>query len=240
MKIERSLLDYYYPSWINEEKKHWVANDTSKLKVSEKNLLNYFLNHLFGVDKHVYPYFIPSYYQGSYSLQNALNKDGVFIGSDKTIMNTLSSLREKGKLLHLRRYWSDTNKNWASVFMPYPTIFLQPAFIPMFKIKFPGEHSKESLLDNYHNYSIRTLDYRKKDCPVWGKYIEQGTNVFSNLADRIADYIFYSSIRGLDKKDYDKLRFNKNDVNKQLFNIRDIFYKQEVNNNIKANKKLNA
>ena len=116
----------------------------------------------------------------------------------------------------LKRYFPNTGKQFSTVFMPYPTIFLQPAFIPMLRIKFGSEKlDKDELSEKYFQTSLRHLDYRLRFDEFFSKQIYQNENYFQQVADNIADSIWVASTRHLTLNK--NIRYNKNDISKQYF-----------------------
>ena len=96
------------------------------------------------------------------------------VNKEKTLGNVLKRLKDKGKLLMLKRYYPNSGKQFSTVFMPYPTIFLQPAFIPMLRIKFGNEKlDKDELSEKYFQLSLRHLDYRLRFDEFFSKQIYQ-------------------------------------------------------------------
>lgn len=240
MKIDKTWIDAYCPSFCTLDRKEWVDNDSSKLNANERQLLNFFMRHLFAYKNHTYPFYIPGNIEGENSLAINLKYKGITLSGSsnkdyrqRTEQNILKSLKSKGKLLMLKRYFPNTGKQFSTVFMPYPTIFLQPAFIPMLRIKFGSEKlDKDELSEKYFQTSLRHLDYRLRFDEFFSKQIYQNENYFQQVADNIADSIWVASTRHLTLNK--NIRYNKNDISKQIFHIRDIFYKEEKQENIKA------
>ena len=240
MKIDRAWIDAYCPSFCTLDRKEWVDNDLSKLNANERQLLNFFMRHLFAYKNHTYPFYIPGNIEGENSLAINLKYKGITLSGShnkdyrqRTEQNILKSLKSKGKLLMIKRYFPNTGKQFSTVFMPYPTIFLQPAFIPMLRIKFGSEKlDKDELSEKYFQTSLRHLDYRLRFDEFFSKQIYQNENYFQQVADNIADSIWVASTRHLTLNK--NIRYNKNDISKQIFHIRDIFYKEEKQENIKA------
>lgn len=245
MKIDKTWIDAYCPSFCTLDRKEWVDNDSSKLNANERQLLNFFMRHLFAYKNHTYPFYIPGNIEGENSLAINLKYKGITLSGSsnkdyrqRTEQNILKSLKSKGKLLMLKRYFPNTGKQFSTVFMPYPTIFLQPAFIPMLRIKFGSEKlDKDELSEKYFQTSLRHLDYRLRFDEFFSKQIYQNENYFQQVADNIADSIWVASTRHLTLNK--NIRYNKNDISKQIFHIRDIFYKEEKQENIKAFKNRN-
>ena len=234
MRYDESWIDAYCPSFCTLDRKEWVDNDPSKLNANERQLLNFFMRHLFAYKNHTYPFYIRGNIEGENSLAiNLKYKGSTLSGSSnkdyrqRTEQNILKSLKSKGKLLMLKRYFPNTGKQFSTVFMPYPTIFLQPAFIPMLRIKFGNEKlDKDQLSENYFKSSIRSLNYKLQFQP--------GNSAirYQQVADQISDSIWVASTKHLTLNK--NLRYNKNHISKQLFHIRDIFYKEEMKENIKT------
>tara|TARA_R100000322_G_scaffold109289_2_gene69828 strand:+ start:520 stop:1242 length:723 start_codon:yes stop_codon:yes gene_type:complete len=234
MKIDRAWIDAYCPSFCTLDRKEWVDNDLSKLNANERQLLNFFMRHLFAYKNHTYPFYIPGNIEGENSLSINLKYKGITLSGShnkdyrqRTEQNILKSLKSKGKLLMIKRYFPNSGKQFSTVFMPYPTIFLQPAFIPMLRIKFGNEKlDKSELRQKYFQTSLRSLDYKLRFKPGF-------TSIdFQQVADDIADSIWIASSKHLTINK--NIRYNKNDISKQIFHIRDIFYKEELQENIKA------
>ncbi|MAJ43296.1 MAG: hypothetical protein CMF96_00940 [Candidatus Marinimicrobia bacterium] len=193
------------------------------------------MRHLFAYKNHTYPFYIPGNIEGENSLYMNLHYKGIKLSGnnvprlnkEKTLGNVLKRLKDKGKLLMLKRYYPNSGKQFSTVFMPYPTIFLQPAFIPMLRIKFGNEKlDKDQLSENYFKSSIRSLNYKLQFQP--------GNSAirYQQVADQISDSIWVASTKHLTLNK--NLRYNKNHISKQLFHIRDIFYKEEMKENIKT------
>ena len=246
MRYDKTWIDAYLPSFCTLDRKEWVDNDPSKLSHNESQLLDFFMRHLFAYKNHTYPFYIPGNIEGENSLYMNLHYKGIKLSGnnvsrlnkEKTLGNVLTRLKNKGKLLMLKRYFPNTGKQFSTVFMPYPTIFLQPAFIPMLRIKFGSEKlDKDELSEKYFQTSLRHLDYRLRFDEFFSKQIYQNENYFQQVADNIADSIWVASTRHLTLNK--NIRYNKNDISKQIFHIRDIFYKEEKQENIKAFKNRN-
>lgn len=235
MRYDKSWIDAYCPSFCTLDRKEWVDNDPSKLSHNESQLLDFFMRHLFAYKNHTYPFYIPGNIEGENSLYMNLHYKGIKLSGnnvprlnkEKTLGNVLKRLKDKGKLLMLKRYYANSGKQYSTVFMPYPTIFLQPAFIPMLRIKFGNEKlDKDQLSEKYFQSSIRSLNYKLQFQPG-----HSGIR-YQQVADQISDSIWLASSKNLNI--FKKIRYNKNHMSKQLFHIRDIFYKEEMKENIKT------
>ena len=56
MRYDESWIDAYCPSFCTLDRKEWVDNDPSKLNANERQLLNFFMRHLFAYKNHTYPF----------------------------------------------------------------------------------------------------------------------------------------------------------------------------------------
>lgn len=245
MKLyNESLFEKQLPNFAYLDFNQWVQEDVQiiknnpiegndKLNAMERNLLNFFLNHLANFGNELKPFYVPNKKNPKesneliYNLKKAKDFNDWSSSDDvrtqrSTLNKNIRKLKDKGKLLVIPRNYKRSagygeNVRFSSLYIPYPIIFLQPAFIQML--------DKNIEVDECFDYSLKNLNWNLRK-NLRSKEYAQNEHIFSDSSDLISKTIFDSSVKNLSKSMKNNLIINVPQVSKDLFKLKDIMFKQ--------------